>query len=229
MTAPNPMDTLAEEYDQWFDTSEGKELFELELTCVRNVLGAKNGRWLEVGVGTGRFAAVLAIQEGIDPSDAALTIARPRGIEVWQGVAEKLPYSDSSFDGVLLVTTLCFVDDSAAAMREIHRVLKPKGRLVIGMIPADSPWGTLYAEKGRQGHPFYAAAHFHTVQEVIGLAGESGLEFTDASSCLTEPPSARQSKRIARGIVPSAGFVCLLFSNATAIADTISTADDNAV
>jgi SAM-dependent methyltransferase len=123
-----------------------------------------------------------------------------------------LPYSDSSFDGVLLVTTLCFVDDSAAAMREIGRVLKPKGRLVIGMIPADSPWGKLYAEKGRHGHPFYSTAHFHTVSEVIALAEDSGFSFARACSCLPNPPESPQTNAAKPGIVKVAGFICLGFS-----------------
>lgn len=208
----NPMDRLAVDYDCWFDSPEGKELFQIELACVQDVTGDALGRWLEVGVGTGRFAAALGIREGLDPSEPALALARSRGIDALQGTAEQLPYAEEVFDGVLVVATLCFVADARLAMKEFRRVMKPGGRLVIGMIPADGPWGQLYAEKGRQGHPFYSTAHFHTAQEVISLAENAGFSFVRASSCLLNPPDAPQAKAIAPRITKGAGFVCLGFS-----------------
>ncbi|HVX59435.1 MAG TPA: methyltransferase domain-containing protein, partial [Pirellulales bacterium] len=208
----NPMDRLAGEYDQWFDSPEGKAIFEQELDCVRHVKGSEAGRWLEVGVGTGRFAAALGIREGTDPSEPALALARSRGVDVLHGEAEKLPYQDGTFDGILVVVTLCFVADPPGAMAECRRVLKPGGRVVIGIIPANSPWGRLYAEKGRQGHPFYSTAHFHTAGEVISLAENAGFAFTGACSCLLDPPNSPQEKRFEKDVVESAGFACLGFS-----------------
>ncbi len=208
----NPMDRLASEYDRWFDSPEGQELFRIELACVQDVSNDNRDRWLEVGVGTGRFASALGIREGVDPSEPALLLARSRGIDARQGTAERLPYSDGTFDGILLVTTLCFVSDARRAMREFCRVVKPGGQLVIGMIPADSPWGRLYAEKGRQGHPFYSTAHFHTVADVISLAEEAGFTFARACSCLLNAPESTQSRDTAPGIIEEAGFVCLGFS-----------------
>jgi len=208
----NPWDQLATEYDRWFDSQDGEAIFRVELACVRTILGEANGRWLEVGVGTGRFASALGIGEGIDPSMPALILARNRGIGVRQGTAECLPYSDRTLDGILLVATLSFVADPQIAMREFHRALKPGGRLVAGMVPAESPWGRLYAEKGKHGHPFYSTAILHTVSEATCLAAKAGFVFRRASSCLFTPPDAATTERIDAGVTDGAGFVCLEFS-----------------
>jgi SAM-dependent methyltransferase len=207
----NPMDRLAEEYDRWFDSPEGKPLFEIELECVRDVLGDHAGRWLEVGVGTGRFAAALGIREGIDPSEPALAIARRRRIDARRGVAEQLPFSDEAVDGILLVVTICFLRDVSRAMREFRRILKPDGRLVLGMIPRDSPWGRSYADKGRAGHPFYSMARFYSPRDVISLAEQAGFEFDRACSSLFSPPGEAPSPERRAGAIEEAGFVCLGF------------------
>jgi ubiquinone/menaquinone biosynthesis C-methylase UbiE len=208
----NPMDRLAEDYDRWFDSPEGRPLFDIELACVHEVLGDHVGRWLEVGVGTGRFAAALGIHEGVDPSASALTLARARGLDARPGFAEQLPYPDEMFDGVLLVVTICFLRDLPKAMCEFQRVLKPGGRLVIDMIPRDSPWGRSYAEQGRQGHPFYSTARFYTPRGVISLAEQAEFVLDRACSCLFSPPGEATSTERRGGIEDGAGFVCLGFT-----------------
>jgi len=61
-------DPMADAYDRWYDTPKGKAIFQAELKCLRSLHEKSPGRWLEVGVGTGRFACSLGIAEGIDPS-----------------------------------------------------------------------------------------------------------------------------------------------------------------
>jgi ubiquinone/menaquinone biosynthesis C-methylase UbiE len=61
-------------------------------------------------------------------------IARQQGIKVLEAYAEELPFEAESFDFVLMVTVLCFLADSFRALSEATRVLKPQGRLIIGMI-----------------------------------------------------------------------------------------------
>ncbi len=208
-------DRLAERYDAWFESEEGRAIFGVEAACVREAMAGGRGRWLEVGVGTGRFAQALGVRDGVDPSRAVLEYARGRGIRTAVGFAERLPYLDAAFDGVVMVVTICFVSDAGRALRECARVLKPGGKLVVGLVPADSPWGRSYAEKGRSGHPFYSAARFYTCEEITRLAREAGFKEAGAKSCLFDPPGATPADISTRpGIVSGAGFAALAFVKA---------------
>ncbi len=210
----NPFETAADRYDRWFDSPRGRAIFEHEVACLRDLVGAFPGRWLEVGVGTGRFAEALGIREGIDPSPAVLALAARRGIETRVGRAESLPLPDASRDGLLLVVTICFVEDPAATFRECRRVLVPGGHLVVGLVPADSAWGEFYAREGREGHPFYSSARFYTADEILSLARAAGFRLARARSCLLTPPRQAPddpASGIEDGIVPGAGFLAIDF------------------
>jgi len=212
----NPFDTEATRYDKWFDSPEGRPIFMEEVACLRELIGGVEGRWLEVGVGTGRFAQALGVREGIDPSRAVLAYASRRGIRTQVGYGENLPYSESSFDGVLMVVTICFLADPAKAFQECRRVLKEEGRLIVGLVPADSPWGKFYARKGQQGHLFYSVAKFYTCDQVVRIADAAGFIFDSARSCLFTPPGKPATGlSIREGIVPKAGFVALQFTEKT--------------
>jgi SAM-dependent methyltransferase len=69
------LDAIAEIYDRWYDSPQGRTIFDAELKCLRLLCPRCLGRWLEVGVGTGRFASTLGISEGTDPSPRMLEIA----------------------------------------------------------------------------------------------------------------------------------------------------------
>ena len=62
---PNPFDELAAEYDAWFESECGRAVFAQEVECLRRIMSPATGGGLEVGVGTGRFAAALGVTEGI--------------------------------------------------------------------------------------------------------------------------------------------------------------------
>jgi ubiquinone/menaquinone biosynthesis C-methylase UbiE len=209
-----PFEQLASRYDAWFDGERGRRIFPVEVACLRGLLAGVPRPWLEVGVGTGRFAAALGIEDGIDPSNAVLELARHRGVKVKRGVAEKLPCDDQSYGAVFMIVTVCFLAEPVQAFAECARVLKPGGSLIIGLVPKDSPWGKSYATKGREGHPFYSVTTFYTCQDVIDMAGAHGFALTEASSCLSERPDteARQLQPPRSGIVGGAGFVGMRFS-----------------
>ena len=205
-------DTLADRYDAWFDSPEGSAIFQAEVECLRRLLPRDLSAWMEVGVGTGRFAAALRIPEGIDPSVPMVRKAVGRGIKTQKAKAERLPYPSASLNGILLVVTLCFLEDPEKAMREFARVLKGGGQLLVGFVPADSPWGKLYRRKGEKGHPFYSVARFYTCHETKQLAASAGFEFARATSTLPMGPGEDlRSIPLMDGIIEGCGFVAMLF------------------
>jgi len=162
----------AQEYDAWFE--EHPYACESEVMALRRLL-PRPGRGLEVGVGTGRFAVPLGITVGVEPSHAMASIARQRGIEVYEASAEELPFDNESFDFVVMVTTICFLLRPIQALQEVRRVLTPRGHIIIGMIDKDSSLGKVYeAKKGES--TFYRYAHFYSVTQVIEWLREVGYE-----------------------------------------------------
>ena len=179
----DPFDGHQERYEAWFARHEAA--YVSELLALRPFVPLE-GRGLEIGVGTGRFAAPLGVQVGVDPSPAMLARAAARGIEAVEGVAERLPFADASFDHALFVTALCFVETPAAALAEAHRVLRPGGRLVIGFIDRESALGRHYLAHQRES-VFYREAMFLSAGEVGKLLAEAGFSIDARAQTLSRP------------------------------------------
>jgi SAM-dependent methyltransferase len=158
-------------YDEWFERHGPAYLS--ELLAVRALLPWE-GRGLEIGVGTGRFAGPLGVKFGIDPAGETLGYAQARGVSVARAVAEALPFAEAVFDYALVVTTICFVDDARAMLLEIARVLRPGGKLVIGLIDRESALGKDYVAH-REENVFYREATFYSAAEVEALLKETGF------------------------------------------------------
>ncbi|AQQ71955.1 Demethylmenaquinone methyltransferase [Limihaloglobus sulfuriphilus] len=208
-----PFDTLANEYDSWYESPRGGNIFEAELKCLRRLCPDCRGRWLEVGVGTGRFASRMGIGEGLDPSPAMLALAAARGIKTYTGSAEELPFEADSFDGILIAFTLCFIAGSQKALAEAARVLKPGGRLLVGLVPAESPWGKHYQQKKENGHPIYSRADFLTVEKTVEMAEKGGFSLQKSASALFCPPRQAElaADDVRPGISKQAGFAAIMF------------------
>jgi ubiquinone/menaquinone biosynthesis C-methylase UbiE len=171
-----PFEEHTERYERWFDEYEA--VYESELTALERLVSA-TGRGIEIGVGSGRFAAPLDIDVGIDPADAMLRQARERGVAVARGVAEQVPFGDDTFDTALIVTTICFVDDIPGTLTEADRVLSESGELVIGYIDKESPVGEIY-QANKESNPFYREATFVSTDDLLDAleaAGFSDFEF----------------------------------------------------
>jgi len=168
-----------EEYDEWFE--EHKLAYLSELEALKRAI-PEGGRGLKVGVGTGRFAQPLGIKIGIDPSEKMLEIARKRGIEGIRGRGEDLPFKDEEFDFVLLAFTLCFVDNPLKVLEEAKRVLKPGGRVIVGVIDKNSKLGKIYEAK-KEKSKFYKVAKFYSSEEIIDMLRK--LDFTNIKALQT--------------------------------------------
>jgi ubiquinone/menaquinone biosynthesis C-methylase UbiE len=132
-------------------------------------------RGLEVGVGSGRFAVPLGISRGIDPSQNLVLMAKHRDIEVARGEAEHLPYHTGSFDFVLIMTVICFLDSIPRAFQETYRVLGPEGAFVAGFIEAGGEIFQKYRHEPVKGR-FLQFATFRTCDEVFGFFNDAGFE-----------------------------------------------------
>ncbi len=143
---------------------------------LRSVLRPEPGeRLLEIGVGTGYYS--LDIAEWVGPEgklelfdlqqkflDHVMRAAAERGLGnlvPTQGDATALPFADASIDAVVLTAVLGEIPDCAAALREIRRVLKPDGRLVVGELFGDP--------------------HFTTQASLERLGADAGLSFAERS------------------------------------------------
>ncbi|SNZ02202.1 Ubiquinone/menaquinone biosynthesis C-methylase UbiE [Persephonella hydrogeniphila] len=170
MAKTEPFDKFPDRYELWFERYHYTYLSELE--AVKKAV--PEGKGIEIGVGSGRFAAPLYIRYGVEPSLKMAKIAKEKGIYVVRGVAEYLPIKNFSFDFVLFVTTICFVDDIKKSFEESFRILKPYGKIIIGFIDKNSPLGVFY-QKNREKNPFYRYATFFSTEEVLNLLQKTGF------------------------------------------------------
>ena len=166
-----PFERFPQAYEAWFDRHPN--LYEAEIEAIKSILPPYE-KGIEIGIGSGRFALPLGIMTGVEPSVKMAEIARSKGIEVIEGVAEELPVEDESFDFALMVTTICFVDDPLLSLQEIRRILKPEGYVIIGFVDRDSALGQQY-EKNREESRFYREARFYSADEVAGLLKKAGF------------------------------------------------------
>ncbi len=207
MAKIEPFERYTDRYERWFE--KNKNLYLSEVRLLKKLLeGIEFKKALEVGIGTGRFAVPLGIQYGIDPSEAMLKIARRRGLKVARGIAEKLPVKSSSVELVLMVTTVCFVDDPVKALKEVERILTPGGYFLIGFVERDSFLGKLY-ERKKEKSPFYGIATFYSARGVIEMVEKyTSLRLIKSAQTLfgTENKPYPVEEGFGKG-----GFVGLLF------------------
>ena len=209
-------ETHHERYEAWFVKHEATYIS--ELLALRAYLPWA-GRGLEIGVGSGRFAAPLGVQVGVDPSPAMLVHAAARGIETVRGSAEQLPFADGSFDYALVVTTICFVDSADAMLAEARRVLKPRGCLVIGFIDRESALGRHYLAHQAES-VFYREATFFSADEVARLLIARGFSIHAWGQTLAHPlPETREIEPLRPGYGQCA-FVVVAATNGVSSADT---------
>jgi demethylmenaquinone methyltransferase/2-methoxy-6-polyprenyl-1,4-benzoquinol methylase len=135
-----------------------------------SAVGPRPGqRLLDVATGTGLVAEELVRRGatevvGLDQSEQMLSGSRARlarepelarRVTLVRGEAEQLPFEDGAFDGLTFTYLLRYVDDPAAAMAELARVVRPGGR--IGMVefgvPASAPLRALWRVYTRAGLP----------------------------------------------------------------------------
>ncbi len=196
----------ADEYDRWYETGRGQWISRLEYAMVLDALAIRpNHTLLDVGCGTGWFTRKFSDDPrlhvtGLDTDRKRLAFARLKDDRpsYVQADAQRLPFSDNAFDGVVSITALTFVADWRQAIAEIVRV--SRGRFVLGLLNRNS---LLWREKGQGGGVgAYSGAHWHTAREISSAL--RGMSVTDVSmrSCVFLP-SGGPVARFVETLVPA--------------------------
>lgn len=203
------------EYDRWYETPRGRWIGQRELRLVREGLGPRTREsLLDVGCGTGYFTrALTGLLEGpvvgVDVDPAAVDYARARRVareSYAVADARDLPYADASFDLVMSITALCFVDDEVAAVREMARVARR--RIALGLLNRDS---LLWLRKGRGGGSAgYHGARWHTVPQARALLAGLGVGDIHTRTAIQLPgggAGALMLERIWPSRLPTGAFI----------------------
>jgi SAM-dependent methyltransferase len=132
------------EQEHWWYTGRRKILTGFVEEICRQVTD-RRPRILDVGCGTGANLLMLSEYgeaEGVDISEDALAFCRERGLDkVRLGAGEKLPYEDGTFDLVTALDVVEHMDDDLAGLREMRRVLRPGGRVLLFVPTFMFLWG----------------------------------------------------------------------------------------
>ncbi|MBI5694139.1 MAG: class I SAM-dependent methyltransferase [Nitrospirae bacterium] len=170
-------------YDEWYRTPFGSVCHRLERDALFSLADFRDGdRVLDAGCGTGVYMRELngmgLNPVGVDADEGMLNYAASscgRWALLAGARAEALPFKDASFDRVVSVCTLEFVAAPETAVREMARMLKQGGILLVGFLNGNSTWAELRLEKAKDPSSVWHGVRFYTLAEITGLAGKCGL------------------------------------------------------
>ena len=173
------------EYDQWF--TDNPEIRNAEIKAIKSLLPI--GQGIEIGAGSGQFTLPLQIDTGIEPSPAMRNLAKAKGIDLIDGVAESLPIENGHFDFAIFITSTCFLDDPLKAYQEAARVTKDNGKILIAFLEKNSELGRAY-EKHKANSPFYCDATFYSYTDIESFLKQAGYKnFKSVQTVLPENES----------------------------------------
>jgi 2-polyprenyl-3-methyl-5-hydroxy-6-metoxy-1,4-benzoquinol methylase len=187
-------------YADWRDSSLGEITEKLEHRLIFRLTGSLRDKLvLDAGCGDGTLARAATSQGAagvtgcdLDPrmvGKASATATR-NGMRIDFAVArlQALPFADNTFDVVTCITVLAFVPDAIQAVREMARVLRPGGCLVIGDLGKWSIWAARRRVRGWFGAKMWQAAKFRTAKELTGLTAAAGLTAGSVRGAIFYPP-----------------------------------------
>lgn len=169
---------IAADYDRWYETPLGRVVDRLEKNLFIRMADLRPGeRVLDAGCGTGRMCRLLAdlgvSVVGVDVSEAMLDEARRRtgdhpDIDLVVADMHTLPFPSGSFDLVYAFTSLEFTSLPETVLRELWRVVRLRGRLVVAVLNAHSSWAR-HRRLSADTESVFAHARFYNPWELKAM------------------------------------------------------------
>ncbi len=182
MKAKDYFDKIAPFYDKWYVTPIGKYVDDTEKEQVFSLWQTKKGLVLDLGCGTGNYTLELIKRQikviGLDASFSMLLLARKKLPSAYHVQADALflPFKDNLFDGVLSITLFEFLSSPQTVLREVYRILKPGGEVVIGTMNTFSLWFLFKRLKTLFTETAYRYARFYTINQLKKLLKKTGFK-----------------------------------------------------
>ncbi len=196
MSAYN-FDDIAEIYDAYYETSLGKQVDHVEKQLIWKYMirMSLEHPLLEIGCGTGHWTLFFR-QKGlkltaIDLSGKMMDKAikkNPKKVHFEKMNVEDMKFKDHAFENINTITTLEFVENLEQAFKEIDRVLRPGGSLVVGCLNELSESG-----QQKKENEIYRNAHFFQPEElkthlsILGEADIAGCAIIEKNQVLDYP------------------------------------------
>ncbi|HXZ35440.1 MAG TPA: class I SAM-dependent methyltransferase [Thermodesulfobacteriota bacterium] len=190
-------DDWPDRYEKWFTTPIGALVKRVEWELIDDLLKPGPGEFiLDAGCGTGVFTLDMiscgARVVGLDLSLSMIQKARQKGassqLRIISADILRLPFLENSFDKTVSITALEFIPDGQKAIKELFRVTRKEGTLVVATLNSLSPWAERRREEGQKGHSLFSKAFFRSPGELAALAPVKGESRTAVHFLKEEDP-----------------------------------------
>ena len=177
-------DQWPDKYDAWFKTPIGRLIRKYESDLILKMLTPSSGeRILDAGCGSGVFSGDLISVGcqvfGLDLSFPMLTRSAEKhagtSLCLCQGRLEHLPFVNDAFHKTVSITAIEFVEDARATLRELFRVTRPGGIIVVATLNSSGPWAERRKISGKEGHPIFQKVRFRSPEEMTALSEIEGV------------------------------------------------------
>jgi len=166
-------------------------IFEIEMGAFLSILPLLPKPWLARGMGSGRLASFLDIPQGMGKERNLLKMTR-----AWK---------------VSAIFTLCLASCPALFLKECHHLLRREGKILIGFIPRESPWGRFYMETQKGRRPTHRWGQLYSLKKMEHMMMDAGFSIQGYFSTLFQKPGAvKVLENPMRGYLPQAGFLIIM-------------------
>ena len=166
-------------------------IFEIERRAFHSILPFLRKPWSALGMGSGRLARTLDIPGRMGKERNFLKMTRARKVPV--------------------ICTLCLSPSPAPFLKECHHLMRREGKILVGFIPRESPWGRFYAETQKGRRPIHRWGQLYSLKKMEHMMMDAGFSIQGYFSTLFQKPGGlKDLENPMKGYHPQAGFLVLV-------------------